>query len=219
MINKLIETLQQEFPVTEIALGETGNQKVGPAKFTIRQFKVDGVGNFTTMAGKAMFGVMKMDTVILTPFEKDAPLYSYDRIYVLGNDVLIQEFYDTRLAEGCEEELAKIEERKSMISAISDRDLGSHWYDDIKLPQSVAKEGKKCREAADTYTLSVFKDYLEMLKNAASCDKAAKIEKSTAYVDGLFENGGPSTDQFVDELGKEEARKLFGEVIFGVEAE
>ena len=48
-------------------------------------------------------------------------------------------------------------------------------------------------------------------------DKAAKRAASDAYVQGLLDNGGPSTDIFVDMLGKEKTTEYFKKYIFGTE--
>ena len=43
---------------------------------------------------------------------------------------------------------------------------------------------------------------------------ADKRKKADAYINGLLEHGGPSTDVFVKHLGKEKTEKLFHEVLF-----
>ena len=47
--------------------------------------------------------------------------------------------------------------------------------------------------------------------------RAAKRAASDAYVQGLLDNGGPSTDIFVDMLGKEKTTEYFKKYIFGTE--
>lgn len=46
-------------------------------------------------------------------------------------------------------------------------------------------------------------------------DKAAKRALSDSYVQGLLDNGGPSTDQFVKMLGIERTTEYFKKIIFG----
>ena len=46
-------------------------------------------------------------------------------------------------------------------------------------------------------------------------DRDAKRAKTNAYVNGLLEHGGPSTDVFKQVLGAEKTAELFHKVLFG----
>ena len=218
MIDEILTALKRAFPVEEVDLGSRAVQKVKPMKFALRQFKIGGVGNLFVMQGKALLGLMKMDTVILTPLFVDAPLYSYDRIFAMGRDTMLQEFYDIRLEKNGQENLDRIAGRRAMIAGMAEHDPGRHWYDSMLLPESVFRKGRSCKAQADAYELAVLGDFIDLLKAAPACDEALKRAKANTYVNGLFENGGPSTDAFVKAIGREEARRLFGQVIFGTDA-
>lgn len=166
-----------------------------------------------------MFGLMKMDTVIVTPVCKDAPLFSYDRIKAMGNDTFILEFYNTMLNESAENYAAymkRLEKEKEQIADIPEHDLGKHWYDSIKLAASISKKARKCGERFDRQYLNMLTIYTEMLECVPEADSDEKAAKTYEYVDGLFKNGGPSTDAFVKAIGAEKAREMFETVIFGV---
>jgi hypothetical protein len=67
------------------------------------------------MKASGFFGLMRMDTLIINPTEIDLPLYSYDRIFAMGNDTLIVELYDTLIGEYSDAELKAVKESyKSM---------------------------------------------------------------------------------------------------------
>lgn len=51
------------------------------------------------MRAKGFFGLLKMDTLVILPADRDRPLCSYDCIYAAVNDTLIVELYDA-LIEG-----------------------------------------------------------------------------------------------------------------------
>ena len=59
---------------------------------------------------------------------------------------------------------------------------------------------------------------LAALVFSAICLKAqnAKTEKALFYINGLLENGGPSTDVFVKGIGKERTTELFHNILFGM---
>jgi hypothetical protein len=96
---------------------------------------------------------------------------------------------------------------------LPDYDLGQHWYDDLKMPPSLAKRTKK---AHAPQLMQGAADFLKMyLKMCAIAPAAVPGNtKVSEYVDGLFQNGGPSTDTFKKALGEEGARQLFEEIIF-----
>ncbi len=183
--------------------------------FTVQAWEVEGIGNLCSVKMSAMLGLMKMDTVVLTPLTVDAPLFSYDRIVAMGKDTLLVELYDTQLAEV---DVSALDEIKKSAADLPDHDLGEHWYDPMKLSPSLAKRGKHGKVAYEELTEQFFLEYGKLLESAAACEKAPKQQKVRDYVDGLFSHGGPSTDQFKKLIGEEKARELFGKYVFGSEA-
>lgn len=212
----LTEKCKKLFQINRLDAGAAAKIKVKPMNFTINHYDLEGAGHLVVMQGRAMMGLMKMDTVMLTPILRDAPLFSYDRIQAMGNDTYIIELYDTLLEKGLAQEYEELKAEKERLGGVPDHDLGQHWYDPMKLPASFAKKGKKCSEILDAGYQSFFDCYLEHLSKAPACDGDAKKQKTAEYVNGLFENGGPSTDAFVKGIGREAAEKIFREVIFGI---
>ena len=130
----------------------------------------------------------------------------------MGNDTLLLELYDTRLAENGD--FIKLEAAKKSVSDLPDHDLGKHWYDYMKLPVSLSKRGKKLSERYEALLAQYLDAYLELLANAPACSPEQKKAKTAEYVNGLFDNGGPSTDQFVKMIGRDKAKELFEKFIF-----
>ena len=211
MTDKLLNLIKEKYPLTEIDCGDFAQMKVNGMKFSISAYKAEGLGHVSVMRAKGFFGLMKMDTLIINPTEIDLPLYSYDRIFAMGNDTLIVELYDTLSGEYSE---AELEAAKAKYSALSERDPGEHWYDSIKLPSSISKKGKKAHtERLDALTVDHFIAYVN--SNDKSGDKAVKAEKAQVYVNGLIEKGGPSTDVFKKAIGEAKTRELFENILFG----
>lgn len=214
MTDRLITLINKKFSLTEIDCGEFAEMKVNGMKFSIRAYKAEGLGHVSVMRAKGFFGLMKMDTLIINPTEIDLPLYSYDRIFAMGNDTLIVELYETMLGEYSEEGMTQVKEREK-YSAIPERDPGEHWYDSIKLQSSISKKGKKKHLPLMTSLIDQhFEAYFASSKNAVT-DKAAKQEKARVYVNGLIEKGGPSTDVFKKAIGEAKTRQLFETILFG----
>lgn len=215
MIEKMLKAIEKAFPMTELDAGEYAKQKVSGMHFRIRRFYAEGLGSVSSMVASGFFGLMKMDTLIITPTAVDMPLFSYDRVHALGNDTLIFELYDTLLGQP---DLSRLEAAKESAKHLPDHDLGEHWYDSIKLAVSLSKKGKKVHTVAfDVAATEYLNAFLEAAKTAAPCEAAAKRGKASVYVEGLLKNGGPSTDVFKKGIGEERTADLFRRVLFATE--
>lgn len=211
MTEKLLNIIRERYALAELDTGDMAKLKANGMTFTVKAYHAEGLGHVSVMRAKGFFGLMKMDTLIINPTAVDLPLYSYDRIYAMGNDALIVELYDT-LLDGCD--LSQLNEVKAASADLPERDPGEHWYDHIKLAESLSKKGKKQQARFDELATAHFRAYLEAPAASVS-DTAGKQKKTAVYVDGLLKHGGPSTDVFKKSLGDEKTAELFREVLFG----
>lgn len=184
--------------------------------FVIEAYKIDGIGYLSFIKMKAMLGLMKMETIVFTPLTKKMPLLSYDYIKAMGNDTLLLELYNT---DEVAPRLPLMDDVKKEYSNLKDHDLGSHWYDPLKLSPTLAKRGKKQASIYNELTKKWIDAYFSSFKEKDEEDEDIKKENTKKYVDGLFENGGPSTDQFIKMIGKDDAYELFSKYIFSSTAE
>lgn len=212
MTEHLLSVLEKKYPLTPIDAGEFSKLKANGMTFTVQAFHAEGLGHVSVMRAKGFFGLMKMDTLIINPVEMDLPLYSYDRIFAMGNDTLIVELYDTLVDSA---DISSLADAKNNYKDLPERDPGSHWYDSIKLPESISKKGKKAHTPGlDRLAEEHFAAYLSA-PCAPIIDRGAKKAKADYYVRGLLKNGGPSTDVFKKALGEEKTAALFRELLFG----
>lgn len=212
MTDKLLDVLEKKYVLTELDIGEFSLLRANGMKFYVKAYRAEGLGHVSVMKAKGFFGLMKMDTLMIVPEKKDLPLYSYDRIYAMGNDTLIVELYDTLNGEF---DASALDTVKSRFTHLPERDPGEHWYDDIKLSQSISKKGKKAlTKDLDALTIEHFNAYLSSFADDVT-DEAKKRELSARYVNGLLARGGPSTDVFKKALGEEKTSSLFKNVLFG----
>ena len=212
MTERMLDVIGKHFPLAELPCGEYAKMKVSGMTFRIRRFHAEGLGPVSEMVASGFFGLMKMDTLIINPTEIDLPLYSYDRIFAMGNDTLIVELYDTLVGDYSEDGMISV---KKKFASLPERDPGEHWYDSIKLTSSISKKGKKISGQLDEMTLEHFKSYIAS-SSAPVEDGKSKKDMAAVYVNGLLEKGGPSTDVFKKELGVEKTTKLFREILFGI---
>lgn len=211
MISKLLNAISDKYPLTEKGASGFDGIKVKGMKFAINSYEAKGLGHVSTMCAKGFFGLMKMDTLIITPKDKDLPLFSYDRIKAMGNDKLYVEFYDT-----CVEEpnLKAINDLLSKYSDIPKAEAKKQWYDDIKLSQTTTFVGKKKDSDAFDKMALEFMNAFVCIDAKDVTDHETKEKKTSVYVDGLLNNGGPATDVFLNAMGKEKTTELFKKVLF-----
>ena len=214
MIEKILSKIGASYPLENKDVGEFASFKAKGMKFTAKAYEAKGFGHISVMTAVGFFGLMKMDTFILCPENKDLPLLSYDRIFAAGNDTFIVELYDTTLQK---KEYAGVDAVIEKYSHLPDRVLPDeeNWYDYIRLPQSVSKKGKKKQTAAFNQLLDEYVDaYLQT--DAQPCEKQEKLVKTAEYAEGLLANGGIATDVFKKELGEEKTANLLRKVLFGI---
>ena len=215
MIDKLLKAIEKQYPLTEVDAGDYKNLKANGMKFSIQAYTAEGLGWVSVMTASGFFGLMKMDTLIINPRDVDMPLLSYDRVHAMGNDTLIYELYDTMVGHP---DLSLLDKAKGRTNLLPDHDLGKHWYDEIKLPQSLSKKGKKSyKQAFDRAVEGNLTAFLDCARTAVSCEAQLKREKASVYVEGLLSNGGPSTDVFKKGIGEQKTADLFRRILFGTQ--
>ena len=209
MTKRLLAMIAEKYPLTPIEGANIEGLKVSGMKFNISAYRAEGIGHVSVMSAKGFFGLMKMDTLIVNPDALDLPLYSYDRILAMGNDTLIVELYDTLSSDGF-----SMVDVKASYSSLTERDPGKHWYDSIKLKESISKKGKKLdTPTLDRLTAEHFEAYLDAARPTVDFD--TKREKAKFYVEGLLEKGGPSTDAFKKAIGEQRTAEIFRNILFG----
>ena len=182
--------------------------------FTITTYEVKGFGHLSVIDMKATFGLMKMESVVLNAEYKDLPLFSADYIRAAGKCTLLEEFYDTMLRPIDAESLAIYRKVKEKYKDLPPYATGPHWYDAIRYDFTLGASDRSLKARNTEITKAYFDAYLENVARAPACDPAAKREKTQAYVDGLFKNGGPAVDQFKKLIGDEAAREVFEKYVF-----
>ena len=211
MISQLLETINSKYPLSSRGSAGFDGIKVKGMTFNISSYEAQGLGHVSTMQSKGFFGLMQMDTLIITPIDTDLPIYSYDRIKAMGNDKLYIEVYDTVINKPSFDPMDRV---KDKYNDLPKTDLGKQWYDDIRLPQTATYSGKKTdSERFDSMALEYMKAFIS-INGAAIEDPETKNSKISYYVDGLLSNGGPATDVFLKAIGKEQTTTLFKEVLF-----
>lgn len=182
--------------------------------FSISAFdtaKEEGRGSYRVsfIDMKAMLGLMKMETVIITSDDRDVPLFSFDVINAMGKNTVLAEGYDTLVGNAPEELLEKGRKIKSLYGSLPDYPREARWYDAILLPFSLAKTGKEVRDKIAGILTDYTGLFSEWLTAAPEVSPEEKKAATGDYVTRLLSEGGASTDQFKKLFGEEKTDGLF----------
>ena len=215
-MKELIDLIMKDHELKELSSDGFSDLKVGPMKFTIRHWDGGLLGNVSFMSGSAMMGLMKMETLIITPMNADLPLLSMDTVLAMGKLSVFAEIYDTTIGGFDQTACLAV---KDALASHPDRPSSPNWYDNIKLGCSMSKKtGKKSLAELGKGLADYLQAYLSIADKTPELSAdllEQKRIKTDSYVTGLLEQGGPSTDVFVKKLGREKTEKLFREVLFG----
>ena len=179
-------------------------------RFQLQSYDWNGCACVSYLSMRAFLGLMKMETLICTPYNKDLPIYSYDRIIAFGKKSLLLEVYDTLVKPV---DLSSMDAVKESYKDLKDKQPKPAWYDSLRLSPSIFKEGKEERLAQLATAMSTA--YLDLFATAREVDRAVKTERNRTYVEGLISNGGPAINAVRGMIGDEAAETLFRRFLFG----
>ena len=213
-----INLLREHYAVTELDTGSLESFVVAGRYHAVKQYEIEGVGNLLVMTNPKE-GKMQMDTFTITPYYKNLPLFTTDYMYFEDKRMFLNEIYDLveykddiynkyidRFAENC-----------GAVSHLPDMPMKECWYDDIR----PVFAGKISSPDDDGLILELFlknlATFIEMEKATPLLPpekREAKWLRNFNYARALVEDGGVSTDLFVESLGADETKRFFYSVFF-----
>ena len=208
----ILDELSARFTLRRKDMGDLARVKKGPMLFDFETYDIDGVGNLFFIDMKGLFGLMKMQTAVITPVHRDLSFCNFDAVHAMGNDTLIFEIYDTCLQPTDLSCFGAIAEK---YADLPDAPSSPRWYDEIRLA-GIAKKGKKQAAAQEPIMKECLAAYLELLDRAPQCDAEAKTAANRKYAEGLLNNGGPAVDSMKKMIGEERTEKLVREFMYAV---
>lgn len=206
IIQTVLENASLIFKLQELP---TKTFKKNGMRFDISFYQNDDI-LISTIDMKAMLGLMRMDSIIITTPAKDLPVFSMDAIKVMGNKTFLADFYNTLVSQ---DERTSDTVLATKFSHLPDFKRESRWYDSILLPNSIAKKNKNLY--LEGMASTIFDYYMDWFNHANEVDPEEKKQKTKEYVDNLLTKGGPSTEQFQKLFGNETTINLYYE-LFGV---
>ena len=212
----LLSLLSQHYSVHKIDIGEDAHLLKSGFVFDTRTYEVRDIGHLCIMNMKAMFGLMRMETVILASTKKDMPLMNMDWVKVPGKQTLIGELYDTQLSPWPEESQAAFSQISDRDHDLPDYKSGSgHWYDSLLYPCSYHKAGRGIASRLDASAADFSSLFVGQLVEAPVCDYESKKAKIEEFAQKLAANGGSAVNQFTKLFGQETANRMVVQHMYG----
>ena len=215
MINYFLTELKKQYECKQVDVGDFKEVKIEGSKIRIEAYDVKGIGRVSTIEVIGFLKLWKMQSVIINPLEKDAPIYYYHRHNRKGRDICKVEVLDMLL------EVREIPEFDPVLAKYADvKDLEDkpNWYDEIKMPSCILKTVKKSESAKlDEVAKDHFAAYLKVLATSPTCGKNRKKECVKEFTDGLVEESGLAVLQlFRAYYKKNVAKALCENILFGM---
>lgn len=222
-----LSLIKRKFRLTNLGAGEYADMTMYKLfKFHVERYYIEGVGNLSVMSSR--MAAMLMSTFVITPYESNIPLASFDLMYTLGKRKFVIEFYDVVKDKENEEYRRIIADLKAVGEGFSDledippRKDDPEWLDKCRL----VKIHKQMEIEKDTRAILLFTRtltaYLEAAKRvgtSSEVDKASQLVCVREYVDNMLAESGVSTAMFKKAYGTEVTRDFFYKVFFGCDDE
>ena len=161
MKNYIIEELSKAYQLIPVDMGELSDIRKGLTTFHCETYQIKDIGNLFFIEMKAMFGLMRMDTAVITPAQKDLSFCNFDAVHAMGNDTFIFEMYRTCTEEA---DLSAFAALKEKFRASADYQAQPRWYDSWRLPAYLAKKGKGKAEEQEQMMKECLSFYLVLLR-------------------------------------------------------
>lgn len=213
----VVELAGQELNLKEITPARYASMKypklLPMMRFTVHQYEAEGFGHVMTMDTKAMGGMMKLSTIVLTPNSgKRLPFLLIDTMEMKKKSLAYVEYYD------CTEGGAKLldaDGQQEEFKAIPDYAEKPAWYVQRRTPYSLIKGGEGVlTEELNRMVMTCAKRYFAAVKEAEV--DAKNLVGLKAFQQDMCTLGNPSTDTMTKVLGVDGAKKFFETVIMPV---
>ena len=213
----LLRQLSQHYRIHRVDIGEDARLSKNGFVFDTHTYEIKDVGHLCMMNMKAMFGLMRMETVILASTKKDMPLMNMDWIKVPGKQTLLGELYDTQLTPWPEKSQAAFLQISDRDHDLPDYSSGSeHWYDSLLYPCSYHKAGRGIGPRLEASAADFSSLFIRQMAELPACDYEAKKAMIETFAQKLAVNGGSAVKLFTKLFGQETANRMIINHMYGV---
>ena len=202
--------LKERFTLREITPEKYRTMGSLMMRFRLEQYEAEGLGNLCVLRTRAMLGLMKLVTVVVTPNSgKNVPFLLIDTMDMGKKHLCYVEYYDCT-AEGADRDLLLA--AGAPYADIADYAERPAWYVGERMKGSLIKTGDKAR--LEQMALDALAAYREQA--AAAPVKEENLAGLRAFQQRMVQEGNPSTAALTRTLGREGAETFFETVVMPV---
>ncbi len=215
MINQFLAKIKESYECSSVDVGDFKDVHVEGAKIHIEAYDAQGLGRVALIEVWGFLKLWRMQSMIIHPLEKDAPIYYYHRHNRKGRDIYKAEVLNTLVDDREIDVFTPVLEKYMSIENLNDKE---NWYDEIKMSGCVLKTvPKKEKEKLDAVAREHFDTYLKLCQDSPKCGKTRRKASAQEFVDGLVEWSGLAILQlFRSYYEKAVAKALCLEILFGM---
>ena len=205
-----VAILKKRFALKEITPEQYRTMGSPMMRFRLEQYEAEGLGNLCVLRTKAMLGLMKLATVVVTPNTgKNVPFLLIDTMDMGKKHLAYVEYYDCT-AEGADKDL--ILAASAPYADVEDYAEKPAWYVPERMAGSLIKTGGRAR--LDQMAADALQAYCDQA--AAAPVKPENLTGLKTFQQRMVREGNPSTTALTRTLGKEGAETFFQTVVMPV---
>ena len=202
--------LRERFELREVTPEKYRTMGSAMMRFSLEQYEVEGLGNLCVLRTKAMLGLMKLVTVVVTPNTgRNVPFLLIDTMDMGKKHLCYVEYYDCT-ADGADRDLLLA--ASAPYADVTDYAEKPAWHVSARMEGSLIKTGEKAR--LERMALDALKAYAAQA--AAASVKPENLAGLKAFQQRMIREGNPSTAALTKALGKEGAEAFFRTVVMPV---
>lgn len=205
-----VAVLKERFALKDVTPDTYRTMGSPMMRFCLEQYEAEGLGNLCVLKTRAMLGLMKLVTVVVTPNTgKNVPFLLIDTMDMGKKHLCYVEYYDCT-AHGADRDLLLA--AGAPYADVAEYAEKPAWYVSERMKGSLIKTGDKAR--LEQMAMDALTAYREQA--AAAPVKAENIDGLKAFQQRMMKEGNPSTAALTRTLGKEGAEAFFRTVVMPV---
>lgn len=205
-----VAVLKERFALKDVTPDTYRTMGSTMMRFCLEQYEAEGLGNLCVLKTRAMLGLMKLVTVVVTPNTgKNVPFLLIDTMDMGKKHLCYVEYYDCT-ADGADRDLLLA--AGAPYADVAEYAEKPAWYVSERMKGSLIKTGDKAR--LEQMAMDALTAYREQA--AAAPVKAENIDGLKAFQQRMVKEGNPSTAALTRTLGKEGAEAFFRTVVMPV---
>ena len=205
-----VAVLKERFALKDVTPDTYRTMGSPMMRFCLEQYEAEGLGNLCVLKTRAMLGLMKLVTVVVTPNTgKNVPFLLIDTMDMGKKHLCYVEYYDCT-ADGADRDLLLA--AGAPYADVAEYAEKPAWYVSERMKGSLIKTGDKAR--LEQMAMDALTAYREQA--AAAPVKAENIDGLKAFQQRMVKEGNPSTAALTRTLGKEGAEAFFRTVVMPV---